>query len=196
MPNNPEPSLIQWITAIGAVATPILLAVFSAIGWAIKKKVEENQKKEAALRDRARKLEEELREDRLKVYNEILEPFMLVFTKDEGVAADKKYKGKTKEQIIQSKILSTSYRQTAFRLSLFAADEVVRAYNGLMQFFYSQGDNGKPASEETVKKMMFLFGNFLLAIRKSVGNEDTQIDSLEMLEWLISDISKFRDNSN
>jgi len=196
MLGNLEPTLIQWITAFGAVATPILLAVFSAIGWTIKKKVEENQKKESALRDRARKLEEELRDDRLKVYNEILEPFMLVFTKDEGFAADKNYKGKTKQQIIQSKILSTSYRQTAFRLSLFAADEVVRAYNALMQFFYNQGDTDVPSSEEMVKKMMSLFGDFLLAIRKSVGNEDTKLDNLEMLEWLISDISKFRDNSN
>ena len=192
MSENSASTLIQWITAIGAVSTPVLLTLFSAIGWTIKKKFEENQKREELLRERARKLEEELREDRLKVYNEILEPFMLVFTKDEGLAIDKRYKGKTKEQLIQSKMLSPSYRQTAFKLSLFAGDDVVRAYNRLMQFSYTLGDVLSPASEETTKKMMSLFGDFLLAIRKGVGNKDTQLDNWEMLEWLISDIDKFR----
>jgi hypothetical protein len=120
---NSAPTLLDVISALGSIATPILLAVFSAVGWAIKRKVERSQRAE----ERARKLEEELREDRLKVYNEVLEPFIIIFTKDEGIAAEKRYKGKKKEQLAQEKILSVSHRQAVFKLSLFAPDEVVRS---------------------------------------------------------------------
>ena len=36
--------------------------------------------------------------------------------------------------------------------------------------------------------MLAVFGDFLLAIRKSVGNEETRLDKIQMLEWLITDI--------
>lgn len=190
---NPQPqNALEWVTAVGAVATPVLLAVFSAVGWAFKRRVERTQQNESEARERARKLEEELREDRIVVYNQILEPFVIVFTKDEGFMSDKAYKGKNKGQVIQEKILSVSYRQAVFKMSLFAPDEVVRAYNDLMQFFFANADNPAEATEGTTAEMMHLFGGFLLAIRRSVGNETTGLDSLEMLEWLISDVRKLR----
>ena len=180
------PNLLQIMTALGSVATPVLLAVFSAIGWAIKRKVEAAQRAE----ERARRLEEELREDRLKVYNQVLEPFIIIFTKDEGIAAEKAYKGKKKEILAQEKILSVSYRQAVFKLSLFASDEVVRSYNEMMQFFYAQAEPPSSDLEGATLKLMDLFGGFLLAIRKSVGNETTKLDNLAMLEWFVSDIRK------
>lgn len=182
------PTLLQILTAVGSVATPVLLAVFSAIGWTIKRKVEATQRAE----ERARKLEEELREDRLKVYNQVLEPFIIIFTKDEGIAAEKAYKGKKKETLAQEKILSVSYRQAVFKLSLFASDEVVRSYNEMMQFFYAQAEPPSSDLEGTSLKLMNLFGAFLLAIRRSVGNETTKLDNLAMLEWFISDIRKLK----
>lgn len=182
------PTLLQILTAVGSVATPVLLAVFSAIGWTIKRKVEATQRAE----ERARKLEEELREDRLKVYNQVLEPFIIIFTKDEGIAAEKAYKGKKKETLAQEKILSVSYRQAVFKLSLFASDEVVRSYNEMMQFFYAQAEPPSSDLEGTLLKLMNLFGAFLLAIRRSVGNETTKLDNLAMLEWFISDIRKLK----
>jgi len=182
------PTILQIMTALGSVATPVLLAVFSAIGWAIKRKIEATQRAE----ERARRLEEELREDRLKVYNQVLEPFIIIFTKDEGIAAEKAYKGKKKETLAQEKILSVSYRQAVFKLSLFASDEVVRSYNEMMQFFYAQAEPSASDLEGATVKLMDLFGAFLLAIRKSVGNETTKLDNLAMLEWLVSDIRKLK----
>ncbi len=183
-----DPTFIQLFIAIGSVTTPILLVVFSAVGWAIKRKIESGQRSE----ERVRKLEEELREDRLKIYIEVLEPFVIIFTKDEGLAAEKAYKGKKKEELAKDKILSMSYRQTVFKLSLFASDEVIRSYNDLMQFFYTQTELPSSAPQETTAQLMYLFGGFLLAIRRSVGNENTNLDNLEMLEWLISDIKRLK----
>jgi len=76
------------------------------------------------------------------------------------------------------KMESVRYRQTAFKLSLFADDNVVREYNKLMQFFREHS----PA--ESGIQGMKIFGRFLLEIRKSVGNETSSLEELEMLEWL------------
>ena len=38
-----------------------------------------------------------------------------------------------------------------------------------------------------------LFGDLLLAIRKSVGNEATGLTNTEMLEWMITDIRSVED---
>ena len=77
-----------------------------------------------------------------------------------------------------------------FKLSLFASDEVVRSYNEMMQFFYAQAEPPSSDLEGATLKLMDLFGGFLLAIRKSVGNETTKLDNLAMLEWFVSDIRK------
>jgi hypothetical protein len=37
-----------------------------------------------------------------------------------------------------------------------------------------------------------LLGSFLLEIRRSMGNEDTDLDNLEMIEWFITDARKYR----
>jgi len=37
-----------------------------------------------------------------------------------------------------------------------------------------------------------LVGSFLLEIRKSMGNEATELDNWEMLEWFITDARKYR----
>jgi hypothetical protein len=190
-------TILEWITAIGAIATPILLAIFAGVGWAIRRRIEEQQKVADELRARTRKLEEELREDRIAVYNKILEPFILIFMKDEGLAREKAYKGKKKEQITQEIMTSVAYREAAFKLSLFGSDNVVRAYNDLMQYFYTQGDivkeqkNGDALSKHTVQVMNY-FGSLLLEIRKSVGNESTELNNIEMLEWLITDVRRLQ----
>jgi hypothetical protein len=61
----------------------------------------------------------------------------------------------------------------------------------MMQFFYSQAATPSSRPESDTLKLMDLFGGFLLAIRKNVGNESTKLGNLEMLEWLVSDIKKF-----
>ena len=71
MPNS-SLTFIDYLTAIGTIATPILLIVISAIGWYLKSRIEASWKTEAELRRRAEKLEEAIRDDRLQVYNEVL----------------------------------------------------------------------------------------------------------------------------
>lgn len=191
-----SPTILQLITAISAIATPIILAVFAGVGWAIRQRVEANQKIESELRQRTRKLEEELREDRLKVYNEILEPFIILLTKDEGFVQEERYQGKSRVQVANEKMMSVSYRQAAFKLSLFGSDNVVTAFNDLMQLFYSQR-NQEPqevenTSGEIAYQVLAYFGNLLLEIRKSVGNETTTLKNWDMLEWLITDARKIQ----
>jgi hypothetical protein len=83
-----SPEILQWVTALGAIATPVILTLLTAVGWSIQRRVEKNQKIESELRERARKLEEELRSDRLEVYNAILEPFIILFVKEQGFAQE------------------------------------------------------------------------------------------------------------
>ncbi len=127
----------------------------------------------------------------MKVYNSILEPFIIIFTSEQAFANDRKYKGKSRQEVANEIMLSLEYKQTAFKLALMGDDNVVIAFNNLMQFVYNQ----LPAtvSPENTKYLMKLLGNLLLEIRKGVGNENTCLDNFEILEWLIKDIRKYRD---
>jgi len=50
----------------------------------------------------------------------------------------------------------------------------------------------KSLSEKKSKEMLGLLGNFILEIRKSMGNETTQLDKWEMLEWWMTDARRLR----
>lgn len=115
---------------------------------------------------------------------------MILLTKDQAFANDKVYKGKSKSEIFNEKILSLEYKKTGFKLSLIGSDEVVQACNGLMQYIYHLVPG--QVSIELSLRLMKLLGDLLLEIRKSVGNENTKLDNLGMLEWFISDIEKYR----
>lgn len=191
MPNS-GPTAMELITLIGTIATPILLLVLSGIGWFIKRRLEASQKADEELRRRSEKLEEAIRGDRLQVYNDILEPFIMLFTKEESSSGNRPHKGKSNKQRALEIILSLKYRQAAFKLSLFANDDVVRAYNRLMQFSYKMEGTSESSeghdSNATSLRILGIFGSFLLEIRKSVGNKATSLSNFEMLEWMINDI--------
>ena len=191
MPNS-EPTIIELITVIGTIATPILLIVLSGIGWFIKSRLETSQKAEEELRRRAEKLEEEIRGDRLQVYNDILEPFIMLFTKEEASSGNRAHRGKSKKERALEIMLSLKYRQAAFKLTLFANDGVVKAYNELMQFSYKMESTAESSEghdpNATSLQILGVFGAFLLEIRKSVGNEASSLSNFEMLEWMIKDI--------
>ena len=191
MPNS-SLTFINYITAIGTIATPILLIVISAIGWYLKSRIEASWNTEAALRRRAEKLEEAIRDDRLQVYNEILEPFIILFAKEEGLSANGPRRGKTKDQNALEILQSLKYRQTAFKLSLFANDDVVKAYNNLMQFSYKMGSDTVSTEEHEPIAIVSFFGDFLLEIRKSVGNETSSLSNIDMLTWMIKDIDSLK----
>ena len=98
---------MDWLLALG----PSLLVVLGGIiAWFLKSRVEE-----------LRATEKRLIEERRKIYDQILDPYIRLF-------ADLKGQGPT-EAI--KKITSYDYRKTAFELNLIGSDEVVRAYNTL-----------------------------------------------------------------
>lgn len=176
-----EKHWIDYVSAIGSIATPILVLLLTAVGWMYRQSFE-----------RRIKLEEKLRENRIEIYNAILEPFILLLMTDEAWNSDKRNKGKDKNQIAIDKMLSLGYRKLAFKLSLIANDEVVESYNDLMQYFYNRADESESPTNEQLKEMMSLLGNFLLEIRRSMGNETTKLDNWAMLEWFMKDARKFR----
>jgi len=175
-----ERTWIDYVTAIGSVATPVLVIVLTAVGWRLRRGIE-----------RRLELEDKLRENRIATYNEILEPFIILLTSDAAWQHDKKHRGVDKGEMALSKLLSLEYRRQGFKLSLVGSDAVVSAYNNLMQFFYSRGDN-PVASQEDLKQMMGLLGGFLLEIRRSMGNEATKLDKWKMLEWFMSDVRSIK----
>jgi hypothetical protein len=182
---------MEAIAAIGAVATPILLAFLAAVGWLLKNSLEKSQVRQQTQVARIRELEDKLREDRIETYNALLEPFFLLFTTEAAFAQDPKYKGEKKDELAIARMLSVEYRRVGFKLSLVASDEVVRAYNRLMQFFYH--DDGD-ASAVDVKASVWvkLLADLLLKIRKSMGNEATSLDSWEMVEWFMKDAAQMK----
>lgn len=109
---------MDWLTALGP---SLLMIIGGIITWLLKSRTEE-----------LRATEEKLREERRKIYNEILDPYIRLF-------ADLKGQGTTQ---VLKKITSYEYRKTAFELNLFGSDEVVRAYNALMQHAYKAESSG------------------------------------------------------
>jgi hypothetical protein len=181
--------LFTGITALGSIITPILVLILAGLGWTVRQSIERNQEQEVYLRE----LEEKLRDDRIAIYNKILEPFIILLTSDTAFQNETKYKNKTKQEVATAMMVSVDYRQTAFKLVLIGSDDVVKAYNDLMQFFYGREtveaneDKGKVAFT-TLK----LLGQFLLEIRKSMGNRQSKLDNLEMLEWMMKDMKEIR----
>jgi len=154
---------MNWLQVLGP---PLLMALGGLITWIIKSRIEE-----------LRAVEEKLRDTRREVYSQILEPYIALFT-------DIKGKGETKAV---QKISSMQYKKTAFDLSLFGADEVVRAYNALITHKNKAEETGQ--SDPII--MMRLWGKLLLEIRRSLGNKRTKLDELDMLRGLVTDIDSF-----
>jgi len=154
---------MNWVQII---APPLLMIIGGIITWVLKAKSEE-----------LRAVETKLSEQRWKVYDEILEPYIRIFA---NLKEPKNIENAT------IKILSYDYRKTAFNLNLFGSDEVIRAYNALMKHFFRSATT----KNQNAKEMMFLWGSFLLEIRKSLGNKNTKLKQIEMLEAMITDIDK------
>ncbi|HET7369217.1 MAG TPA: hypothetical protein VFK45_00085, partial [Gammaproteobacteria bacterium] len=102
-----EPNWLGYVTAFGALATPILVAFLGIVGWRFRSEYE-----------RRMELEDQLRGDRIQIYNTILEPFIIMFTPDEGWASDPKNKHRDKFKVGTQKVLSLDYRRFSFRLAL------------------------------------------------------------------------------
>ena len=155
---------MNWLQILGPT---LLMIAGGIITWLFKSRVEE-----------LRATEEKLRDQQRKIYLEILDPYIRLF-------AELKTKGSSVQAL--RKMISYEYRKTAFNLNLFGSDEVVKAYNALMQHTYE----AESTEKQDPKEMMRLWGMLLLEIRKSLGNKKTKLDELDMLRAMIKDIDEY-----
>ncbi len=174
-----EKTWLDYLTAFGAVTTPILVLLLTGIGWRLRTRV----KRQLALEDK-------LREDAISTYYAILKPFIILLMTDAAWESDPKNKGKDRNETGSRALLSLEYREQGFRLSLVGSDPVVRSYNNLMQYVYQHAasTSARPADGG---ELMALLGQFLLEIRRSMGNEATKVSNWEMLEWFMTDARKY-----
>jgi len=156
-----DKELITIITALGA---PLLVFVGGLISWFFKTRKEELQT-----------IQERALEKRIETYNTLLNPFIVAFAN--------KTNQKMKDKAL-TEIGSVAYRKAGFNLITFGSDEMVNAYNDMMQGFY------KGESETDPKIAMKKFASFLLSIRKDVYNKNTKLKEWDMLKFMITDIEK------
>lgn len=88
-----EKTWLDYVTALGAVATPMLVLLLTAVGWRFRLRLE-----------RRFALEDNLREDRVEAYNAILEPFVILLTSDAAWNTDPKNRGRDKSSAGAQKI--------------------------------------------------------------------------------------------
>ena len=168
-----EPQSIDWVDLLATLATPLVIAI---LGWLFLARQKKNELQAARY--------DSLRIERLEVYQTILEPFVIAFIADAVWDSDPNRRGKTKESLMIEKIHSSEFRRAAFQMSFVGTDQVVRAYNAVMQSAFRGDLNGTSA--------VLLLAQFLLEVRRSAGNEDTKLESVEMLAGIITDIENVR----
>ena len=152
---------------VGLVA-PVLVVTGGLITWFLKSRKEELQA-----------IEERALEKRIETYNQILHPFIVLFSS--GASEEEKEKA-------SNQITTVEYRKAAFNLMTFGSDEMVNSYNNMMQGFYQNEAENKP--QITLKK----FAAFILSIRKDIYNKNTTLKEWDMLKFMITDIDKFTEN--
>ncbi|MEQ3499264.1 hypothetical protein ABMY20_05835 [Tenacibaculum sp. SSH1-16] len=157
----------EYITLITALGAPFLVLIGGLITWFFKSRKEELQA-----------IEERALERRIQTYNTLLHPLIVMFAN--------KSNQKMKDKAI-TEIGSVEYRKAGFNLITFGSDEMVTAYNNMMQSFY------KNESESNPKLTMKKFAQFLLSVRKDVYNKNTKLKEWDMLKFMITDIEKLTD---
>ena len=174
---------LDYVTAFGSIATPILVIVLTALGWSLRRKIERQQE-----------LEDLLREDRIDTYNSVLEPFVIMFMSDAAWASDPKNRKRDKLEVGSQKMLSLEYRHAAFKMTLVAPDPVVKAHNEMMQYFYKMSKNPNSSDMAKAAGMVERLGQLLLEIRKSMGNQSTTLEAWDMMDWMMSESRKIKES--
>ena len=157
----------KYFTLITALGAPFLIFIGGLITWLFKSRKEELQA-----------IEERALEKRIETYNTILHPLIVMFSNG---STEKMKKEAT------SIVSSVEYKKAGFSLITFGSDEMVKAYNNMMQTFYLIN------TEEHPKIVMKKFAEFLLSIRKDVHNKNTKLKEWDMLKFMIKDINKLID---
>jgi hypothetical protein len=179
-----EKTWLDFVIAIGSISTPILVLFLTALGWKLRSSME-----------RKIDLDNKLRDDRIKIYNQILEPYIILLMSDAAWGNDKKYKNLDKVDFATSKMLSLEYRELSFKLALMAPDSLVKSYNDLMQHFFSLSEETVLSNMDRYKILVKLLGAFLIEIRKSMGNESTKLDYWDMCDFWMTDARKLRNGT-
>ncbi|HUW14330.1 MAG TPA: hypothetical protein VM537_31700, partial [Anaerolineae bacterium] len=159
---------MDWLQALG----PSLLIVLGGIiTWFLKSRVEE-----------LRATEQRLQQERLKIYGQILDPYIRLF-------ADLKPRGgpETTKRAVQQ-ITSYQYKKTAFDLNLFGSDDVIRAYSALM----AHTNEAESSGQQDPREMMRLWGALLLAIRRDLGSKSTRLNEFDMLSGMVKDVDALK----
>lgn len=160
---------IDWINIL---VTPAVGAAVGFSVWYFQSRI-----------DSLRRAQENLHDERRKIYAEVLDPFIRIFA---GI----KNPQETKKAMKQ--VASYDYRRTAFEFSLVGSDDVVRAFNNLMQYIYRGGTDDGTDIDAT--QLMRHWGAFLLEIRRNVGNSDTKWTEVDMLKGFITDVDRLLTN--
>jgi hypothetical protein len=168
--------VLSWISAIGAITTPFLLIVVSAILANVSKKQEKVYELQAKLQD-----------DRLRIYNSLLEPFIIAATPEALLSNDKRFKGMSPGDAAGKILSTTEYKQLEFKLLLIGSDSVIKAYSEIKKYFFSGKFDG---TQEATAHIIKLEGNWIVEIRKSVGNEDTKVTYRDTAWYFVKDAEK------
>ena len=156
---------MTWIEIVGPTS---LVIIGGVVSWLLQNRIQ-----------KLNKLNEELRQQRIKKYASIVDPIVVIYSKVDG--------GPEKAgEILQS----IEYRRASFELNFWGSDEVVNAYNDLIQFMYSRDREGYKASD--TYDMLRLLGTLFLEIRKDVGNSRSKLQPIDMLRSMITDIDQYR----
>jgi hypothetical protein len=155
---------IDWIDF---AVTPIVAALVGFGVWYFQSRIE-----------RLRREQEKLHDVRRKVYAELLDPYIRMFSSVKDPQARAR---------VVKQITSYDYKKTAFEFSLLGSDKVVRAFNKMMQYFYALEETGQQPDSRT---MLTLWGGFLLEIRKSLTHGRTRLTERDMLRGLIKGVDE------
>lgn len=166
-------------TTLIAVLSPLLLTAGGIISWFIKAKREESLNAEA-----------KSREFKIETYKKLLEPFIGILT---TTLTDEEHEKEV------NKIGALDYKKAAFDLTTFGSDSAVKAFNNIMQTFYNAEKYKNPKDPKETEygiRLLSLLSEFLLQIRKDIYSKKTKLKRSDTMEFLITDIDKYRDRIN
>ena len=101
------------------------------------------------------------------------------------------YMDKTKEDMIQDKMLSVHWTTQAMHMALIGSDAVVSAFINLLSYARNtpeRDQNHHDTSAELPVELMRHLAIFLREVRKSTGNEDTALRHWDMLRVVVTDL--------
>ncbi len=155
----------NWSSVVLVVLAPLAGGVVGFGVWFLQSRI-----------DKIQHARERLQDERRKVYTDVLDPFIRIFT---GI------KKPQETQKAMKQIVSYAYKKAAIEFNIIGADNVVKAFNELMQYIYEteEDESGNPV------ETMLRWGRVLLAMRKSVGDPATKLTEIDMLQSQIKGLN-------